>query len=307
MSSFGYFALGASVAIDSVGATVFEDTFKHHSEWYRKMDVDKTVEDYSEDAHLTNLNHLTGERDDYYGKDGVRKYYIEKFSRAVGPDGLNHVRLADGFDIEEPKADGNTAFLAWACSDCAYDFHWGTDTFVMRSDGKITHHNIYYSGSPRGHSARASAETQPAMAISSPAETIYEKTWDHHADAFMGLDVGKKGEDYSEHAHLVMLNHMTGERQDYYGKDGASDMFSLLYSRIAGPDGSNALGFADGFEIKGPKVDGNTMLLAWNCSTSAYEYHWATDTFVMGSDGKFTHHNIYYSGTPRDQSDVILA
>merc|ERR1712146_760929 len=107
------------------------------------------------------------------------------------------------------------------------------------------------------------AETQPAIAKSSPGKTIYEMTWDHHADAFTALDVANTVEDYSEDAHITTLNHMTGKRQDYYGKDGATDFFTLLYSHIAGPNGSNVLRFADGFEVKAPKVDGNTMLLAW--------------------------------------------
>eukprot|EP00927_Polykrikos_kofoidii_P073066 TRINITY_DN6913_c0_g2_i1.p1 TRINITY_DN6913_c0_g2~~TRINITY_DN6913_c0_g2_i1.p1 ORF type:complete len:186 (+),score=20.11 TRINITY_DN6913_c0_g2_i1:84-560(+) len=139
-------------------------------------------------------------------------------------------------------------------------------------------------------------------ALRTSCQEIYERTWSHHGAAFMSLNVSKTVEDYAEDAHINTLNHLTGERLVYKGKDGASNFFTLFYSRIRGDDNKNALRFADGFDVHPPMVDGNTMFLAWKCNTSVYMYHWAADTFVMGLDGKFTHHNIYYSGQPSSQS-----
>ena len=112
-------------------------------------------------------------------------------------------------------------------------------------------------------------------------------------------------EDYAEDAHLI-VNDLKQGRHDYHGKAGCSEMFTTLFKRLTGSNGEFTSGF-DWLDGGKPKVDGNTVFLAWKSTSPSYVFEWATDTFVMGADGKFTHHNIFALGARSTTQPTTLA
>jgi hypothetical protein len=65
--------------------------------------------------------------------------------------------------------------------------------------------------------------------------SIFDRTWQHHKTSFLNLDTAEICLDYTEDAHIIVVNHIKHERKDYKGKAGCESMFNNLFPKLTGP------------------------------------------------------------------------
>ena len=121
---------------------VFEDadtasvqkSWDNHFAAFGEQDVERILQDYTEDSEIRVFDHRTQQKTLYTGLDGVRKCFEGLFAQLSDLSAL----AAPVVDVQE--AARSQVFLVWSCASSGVVS--ATDTFTFDEAGKIRNQNV---------------------------------------------------------------------------------------------------------------------------------------------------------------------
>jgi hypothetical protein len=264
---------------------VVQAAWDNHFAAFGAQDVEKILQDYSEQSVITVYEQSTGSRTVYSGLDGVRTCFDGLFKSLFDTSNLDApVQVVKEASLVEP----GSVFLIWNCLASGYS--QATDTFIFDSAGKIFRQNVVVVY--QDPKAEGSAEAKNDSVAPSGSGPVHEG-WDNHFKAFGEKNVENILKDYIEASEITVFNQVDKTSTKYQGLDGAKACFEGLFQSLH--DCSNlAAPIIHVEEAAGGNA--GQVFLCWSCSASGYER--ATDTFIFNSAGKITRQHVVVHHTP---------
>ena len=116
------------------GDGIVQESWDNHFAAFGEQDVERILQDYTEDSEIRVFDHRTQQKTLYTGLDGVRKCFEGLFAQLSDLSAL----AAPVVDVQE--AARSQVFLVWSCASSGVVS--ATDTFTFDEAGKIRNQNV---------------------------------------------------------------------------------------------------------------------------------------------------------------------
>jgi ketosteroid isomerase-like protein len=264
-------------------------SWDNHFEAFGAQDVDKILQDYTEESVVTVHCQRTGANYVFRGLAGVRACFETLFSNLFDTSDL----AAPVITVNEAEGDEpGSVFLIWKAPASGY--HEATDTFIFDKNAKILRQNVVVDyQDPRSDVPLEMVNDAEAPTGSGPVHD----GWANHFAAFGGQDVDRILLDYVEDSEITVYNHADGSKTIFKGLAGVRTCFTGLFASLH-----------DTSDLAAPIIhveesvddEAGSVFLIWSAAASGYVR--ATDTFIFNEDGKILRQHVVVHFAPVQRS-----
>jgi ketosteroid isomerase-like protein len=264
-------------------------SWDNHFAAFGAQDVERILQDYTEDSVITVHSQATGGNFEFRGLAGVRSCFEGLFAN-----------LYDTSDLAAPVITVNEAsdhepgsvFLIWKAPASGYSE--ATDTFIFDTNAKILRQNVVFQYvDPRRETPMDRLDHTEAPTGSGAVHD----GWANHFAAFGGQDVDRILLDYVEESEITVYNQADGSQTIFKGLAGVRNCFTGLFASLH-----------DTSDLAAPIIhveesvndEAGSVFLIWSAAASGYIR--ATDTFIFNAKGKITRQHVVVHYAPVQRS-----
>ena len=270
----------------------------NHFAAFGAQDTGKILKDYTEQSQVLVYDAATNVSTNYTGVEAVEALFTGLFALMSDTSTLAVRKLL----VEESKLDSlgqavgrdpyPQVLLVWECPSS--NLFKVTDTFLFDSEGTIVRQNIVV-WTVDGLDTGAPDDASRVAATGGPTQA----GWDNHFAAFLGQDVARILQDYTEDSEINVFDITTGDDVQYSGLTGVRNCFEGLFAALDNMDGAQT----PLIHIEeGPLP---MVLLVWEAPNSGYLK--VTDTFIFDGAGKIMKQNVVVQSGPRPTARPTIA
>lgn len=292
---------------------------KYAARWFahgrnlKNMDIEALLEDYGPDSMILHVNQYNKTYGRYIGKDGAREYYTWLLTTMQDDDGSFMkdfeftIATPPNQTVAAPIVTRNTVFQTWGGQSGNTIFKNGVSMIVMDPTSTLINQQyVNVHATTKDAPARAcpkcpwdpefyqmpvqEGEDQGSFQGDKhvdPATNIYAARWFKHGRSFKQMDAAAVAADYAEDAVIHHVNQYDGTFTRHYGRQGALEYFTWLFTVMNNGHGGFMEDFSftiappPGQSVAAPIISGNTVYETWQAGSSNTRFRNGVGNFVM--------------------------
>lgn len=253
----------ATTTAEPLEARSVTDAWNNHFSAFGEKDLDKIMDDYTQESTIVVFNQVTGMKTKFKGLAMIKDFFKGLFESLSDTSDL----AAPVQIVEEPSSLGEpgTVFLTWSCPASGYAS--ATDTFIFESNGRIKWQNVAvsYTNPSDEESKEEDKGTNKGLIYTRDPWIVFD-TWCDHFEWFeeqvtgvhpddkltdedkedfgpselevkkltsrKGTPIDKIVGEYSDKSIIRVYNQATGESKEYKGESGAREYYTGLFKTL---------------------------------------------------------------------------
>jgi putative NADPH-quinone reductase len=246
-----------------------------HFVGFFSQDIGRIMRDYTPETNLVSYDMEFDGEQQFYGKDGVRRFFESLWQRQTK---FSETLAVPVIDVNEERG---SALFIWRTAEVDL----ASVTFFLDARGnKQQHFAAIWSDKERPDALPAS-NTAPT---GGPAQA----SWDRHKAAFGAHDLDAVAATFAADSKILVYDHVLQKKSMYHGPPGARDFYAYLLQQLGG-GGALTENCTKVFE---PNAGvGGTVFFVWSCPDAGLLS--CNNTCLLDSDHKIAVMHVVIKNT----------